>query len=139
MLTLTTARIIADTTMAEAARLATAPMAVVVLDAGGHILIALRDERAGILRHDIALAKAWGSLGMGFGSRSLAGRFDKAPGFFGALADVSGGRLAPSPGGVLIVDHGAIVGAVGVSGDVGDVDEVCALAGVAAAGMSGTT
>ncbi len=139
MLTLAVARIIAATTLAEGLRLGAALLAVVVPDAGGHLLVALRNERAGILRHDIALAKAWGSLGMGFGSRTLAGRVNTVPGFFAALADVSAGRMAPSPGGVLIMDQGRIVGAVGVSGDLGDRDEACALAGVAAVGLGADT
>jgi uncharacterized protein GlcG (DUF336 family) len=139
MLTLALARSIADATLAEAARLGLAPLAVVVLDAGGHILVALRDERAGILRHDIALAKAWGSLGMGFGSRSLGARVEKAPAFFAAISAVSQGRMAPSPGGVLILDQGRVVGAIGVSGDLGDRDEACALAGIAAAGLAAAT
>ena len=135
MLTLVRARTIADAAMAEGVRLGLAPLSIVVLDAGGHILVALRDECCGILRHDIAFAKAWGSLGMGFGSRSLAGRVDKMPGFFAALSGVSGGRMAPSPGGLLILEQGQAIGAVGVSGDLGDKDEACALAGVAAAAL----
>ena len=139
MLTLNKAKIIAEATLAEGARLGLAPLAVVVLDAGGHVLCALRDERAGIMRGDIAHAKAWGSLGMGFGSRSLVGRVEKAPDFFAALFDVSKGRMAPSPGGVLIAEGGRTIGAVGVSGDAGDKDELCALAGVAAVGFEAST
>ena len=46
----------------------------------------------------------------------------------------------PAPGGVLIRDAGgAVIGAVGISGDVSDKDEACALAGIAAAGLSADT
>ena len=137
MLTLDQAKTIADTVIAEGKSRQLLPLSVAVLDAGGHLLTFQRDERAGILRFDIAFAKAWGSLGMGFSSRELAARAEKLPTFFTSLAAVSGGRLAPSPGGVLIVDaDGAVIGAVGVTGDKGDQDEACALAGIAAAGLT---
>src|SRR3989442_324389 len=45
-----------------------APLTVAVLDAGGHLVAFKREDRSGILRPDIAMAKAWGALGMGFGT-----------------------------------------------------------------------
>jgi uncharacterized protein GlcG (DUF336 family) len=135
LLTLDKASKIVDAALAEARLRSFAPLAVAVLDAGGHLLAFKREDGAGILRYDIAFAKAWGSLGMGFGSRELTARAAKHPVFIDALTSISGGRMAPSPGGVLIVDpaHG-VIGAVGISGDVGDNDEICALAGISAAG-----
>jgi uncharacterized protein GlcG (DUF336 family) len=57
--------------------------------------------------------------------------------FFTALGSVSGGRVIPVPGGVLIRDaEGRIVGAVGISGDTSDKDEACAIAGIEAAGLT---
>ena len=95
-----------------------------------------REDRSGILRYDIAYGKAWGALGMGFGSRELGDRAAKNPVFFGVLATVSQGRLIPVPGGVLIKDaDGAVLGAVGISGDASDKDEACAIAGIEAAGL----
>ena len=113
-----------------------APLTVAVLDAGGHLVAFKREDRSGILRFDIAYGKAWGALGMGFGSRELADRAGKNPLFFGVLATVSHGRLMPVPGGVLIKDAaGSVLGAVGISGDTSDKDEVCAVAGIEAAGL----
>jgi len=113
------------------------PLTVVVLDAGGHEIAVQRQDRSGILRVDIARAKAWGALGMGYASREIAERAQKAPGFFGALAAVSGGRLAPAAGALLLKDdEGYAIGAVGISGDTSDRDEQCALAGLAAAGFA---
>jgi uncharacterized protein GlcG (DUF336 family) len=113
-----------------------APLVVAVLDAGGHLVAYKREDGAGIIRFDIAFGKAWGSLGMGFGSRELTARAEKNPTFIGVLATVSGGRLVPSPGGVLIADqNGEIIGAVGISGDIGGNDEICAVAGVEAVGF----
>src|SRR5919206_2036480 len=128
-LTLAQASTIVDTALAKGRELNLAPLTVVVLDAGGHAVALKREDKSGIIRADIATGKAWGALGMGFGSRELAGRAAKAPGFFTALAAVSQGRMVPVPGGVLIKDAAdAIVGAVGISGDTSDKDEVCAVA-----------
>jgi uncharacterized protein GlcG (DUF336 family) len=112
------------------------PLTVAVLDPGGHLVAFKREDKSGILRFDIAFGKAWGALGMGFGSRELFERSQKMPTFFATLANVSQGRLIPVPGGVLIKDEaGEIVGAVGISGDTSDKDEACAVAGIEAAGL----
>lgn len=135
--TLSEATAIATAALAEGRRLALAPLTVVVLDAGGHVVLAMREDQSGILRFEIAYGKAWGSLGMGFGSRELTERAAKSPPFLAALSAASGGRAIPSPGGVLIVSaDGSVIGAVGISGDTGDRDETCALAGIAAAGLA---
>ena len=52
---------------------------VAVLDAGGHLVAFKREDKSGILRFDIAFGKAWGALGMGLGSRTLAERAAKQP------------------------------------------------------------
>lgn len=117
-----------------------APLTVAVLDAGGHLVSFQREDRSGLLRYDIACGKAWGALGMGFGSRELADRAGKNPTFFSALFAASGGRLVPVPGGVLIRDgRGETLGAVGISGDTSDKDEACAVAGIEAAGLMAMT
>lgn len=49
---------------------------------------------------------------------------------------VSGGRIVPVPGGILIFDNeGKLLGAVGVSGDTSDNDEIAAVAGIEASGL----
>jgi uncharacterized protein GlcG (DUF336 family) len=136
MTTLDRAEAIAAATLEHGRSLGAAPLTVAVLDAGGHLVVLKREDGSGILRPQIAYAKAWGALGMGFSSRELGVRAERQPIFFGALASVADGRLAPAAGGVLMrTAEGTVVGAVGVSGDISDVDEVCALAGVAAAGL----
>lgn len=113
-----------------------APLAVAVLDAGGHLVAFKREDGAGFARFDIAFGKAWGALGMGFGTREWAERATRFPAFVTALAAVSQGRMVPSPGGVLILAaDGELIGAVGISGDIGDNDEACAIAGIEAAGL----
>jgi uncharacterized protein GlcG (DUF336 family) len=135
-LTLAQASTIVDVALKKGRDTNCAPLSVVVLDAGGHLVAFKREDRSGILRFDIAFGKAWGALGMGFGSRTLAERAAATPQFFTMLAAASGGRMVTNPGGVLIKDAGGdIIGAVGISGDTADKDEACAIAGIAAAGL----
>jgi uncharacterized protein GlcG (DUF336 family) len=135
--TLAQASIIVDVALKKGRETNCAPLTVAVLDAGGHLVAFKREDKSGILRFDIAFGKAWGAIGMGFGSRELADRAGKNPLFFGVLATVAQGRFVPVPGGVLIKDAaGAVLGAVGISGDTSDKDEVCAVAGIEAAGLS---
>lgn len=125
-----------EASLARAAELECAPLAVAVLDAGGNEVAVQRQDRAGILRVEIARAKAWGALGMGYSSREIGERAQKMPAFFGSLAAVSQGRMVPVAGGVLIRDDAnEVIGAVGISGDTSDRDEDCCLAGIAAAGL----
>lgn len=131
------ANTIINVALAEARKRNFAMLAVAVLDAGGHLVAFQREDGAGFLRIDIACGKAWGALGMGFGTRELAERAAKFPTFVTTLANASQGRIIPSPGGVLIADAGGeIIGAVGISGDAGDNDEICAIAGIDAVGYS---
>jgi uncharacterized protein GlcG (DUF336 family) len=112
------------------------PLSVAVLDPGGHLVAFKREDKSGILRFDIAFGKAWGALGMGLGSRTLAERAANTPQFFTMLAAVSQGRMVCNPAGVLIRDaDGDVIGAVGISGDTADNDETCAIAGIEAAGL----
>jgi len=138
-LTLQQATTIVQTALRTGRETRCAPLAVAVLDAGGHLKAFAREDGAGIVRPQIAIGKAWGALGMGLGSRTLARRVADQPqqqAFFAALNAMSGGRVVPAAGGVLIRDAGGeVLGAVGISGDVSDKDEACALAGVAAAAL----
>ena len=136
-LTLAQASAITDAALSKARAEACAPLTVAVLDAGGHLVAFKREDRSGILRFDIAYGKAWGALGMGFGSREWSARVQTSPAFFTAIAAASGGRVVPAPGGVLIESaDGEVIGAVGISGDASDKDEACAIAGITAAGLA---
>ncbi len=139
-LNLERANLLIEAALLKGRELGLAPLTVAVLDAGGHLLAFQREDRSGILRFDIAFGKAWGSLGMGFGSREFLARSQGNPTFVGTLATASGGRMIPVPGGVLIKNaDGDVLGAVGISGDTSDQDEACALAGIAAAGFVAQT
>lgn len=137
-LSLVSAQAIVVGALADARARGAKPLAVIVLDSGGHPVAFAREDGASLFRHDIARAKAAGALGMGEDSRALAQRAQGNPAFFQGLAIAVGGSIAFSPGGVLLrVQAGLIVGAVGISGDTGEIDEICAQAGIAAAGLAG--
>ncbi|MBI2361355.1 MAG: heme-binding protein, partial [Deltaproteobacteria bacterium] len=106
-----------------------------VLDDGGHVKALKHEDGASILRPQIAIGKAWGSLGMGESSREIGQRLKERPAFLGALSAMSEGKVVPVPGGVLIVKDNAVIGAVGISGASSDEDEACAIEGVRAAGL----
>jgi len=142
-LTLDHALTIVQAALRKGREMGLAPLAVAVLDEGGHLKAFGREDGAGIIRPQIAMGKAWGTLGMGVGSRTLAKRLVDNPQsqpFFVALNAMSDGRVVPVPGGVLIRDAGrAVIGAVGISGDTSDKDEACAVAGIQAAGLTADT
>jgi uncharacterized protein GlcG (DUF336 family) len=139
-LTLAQASSIVDAALATARERAFAPLVVAVLDAGGHLIAFKREDGAGFARFDVAFGKAWGSLGMGFGTRELTERASKNPAFVAAIGAATQGRMVPSPGGVLIFGAASeVVGAVGISGDTGDNDEACAVAGITSIGLRAVT
>ena len=134
--TLAQASSIVDATLKKARELKQMPQTVVVLDTGGHLVCAKREDGSGIIRFEVAVGKAYGALGMGWGSRTMMERAAQNPNFFSAIAAASGGRLVPNPGGVLIwgADN-RVLGAIGISGDTGDNDEIIAVVGIEAAGL----
>ena len=112
------------------------PVSVVVLDDGGNLKAAQREDGASMFRFDVARGKAWASVGMDASSRILADRAKDNPNFFVALAATAGGRFLPQPGGVLIRDaDGRIIGAAGASGGTGDEDEEICAQGIRSAGL----
>jgi uncharacterized protein GlcG (DUF336 family) len=134
--TLAQASTIVDAVLKKARDMKMMPQTVVVLDVGGHMVAAKREDGSGIVRFEIAVGKAYGALGMGWGSRTMMERAAQNPNFLTAIVAASGGKLVPNPGGVLVRDAaGAIIGAVGISGDTGDNDEICAVAGIEVAGL----
>jgi uncharacterized protein GlcG (DUF336 family) len=136
MLTLDQARAIVDGALDAAFRDGVPPLGVVVLDEGGALVMAVRQDGASMFRIDVATGKAWGAVAMGVTSRALFERAKANPVFFTSLASTAGGRLLAQPGAVLVKDgEGSIIGAVGASGGSGDQDEACCAAGVRAAGF----
>jgi uncharacterized protein GlcG (DUF336 family) len=134
-LNLEKASVIVDKALARAREMKIRPLCVAVLDDGGNLKAIKREDGASILRPQIAISKAWGAIGMGESSRHLGARLKEMPAFLGALSDMSGGRVVPVAGGVLIMDGDTIIGAAGASGATADEDEACVVAGIQAAGL----
>ena len=139
-LTLLQANQIIEAALAKAREMALPPLSVAVLDAGGHLKALQREDGQSFLRVQVCQAKAWGALALGTNSANIATRYEQGKrqeGFVGAVNAMTGGRLVPLPGGVLIKhSSGATIGAVGVAGAASEDDESCAVAGIAAAGLS---
>lgn len=113
------------------------PLSIAVLDPGGHLIAFARGDGASTLRPQIACGKAGGALALGMSSRAVGEMAAERPAFVGALASIAPHGMIPAAGGVIVRgEDGEVAGAVGVTGDTSDNDEICALAGVAAAGLS---
>ncbi|MCB1452385.1 MAG: heme-binding protein [Rhizobiaceae bacterium] len=135
-ISLTKANKIINAGFAKAKELGLKPLAISVLDAGGHLIAFQRQDGASMMRFEIATGKAWGALALGIGSRAVNKLATDRPHFFTGLSGVSGGRIVPVPGGMLVKSKtGETIGAVGVTGDTSDNDEIAGIAGVEAAGL----
>ncbi len=134
--TLKQANTIIEGALAKAREMKIKPLAVVVLDAGGNIVAAQREDNASMFRFDVALGKAWGAVAMGCSSRALGKRAKDNPNFFLTLAATAHGKFVPQTGAALIKDaQGNILGAAGASGGTGDEDEACCVHGIEQAGL----
>lgn len=137
LLTLAQAQTIAAEALRKGRELTLKPLTVVVLDAGGHAVVLVREDGASNLRPEIATGKASGALALGVSSRKIAEMAQERPTFVGSLSGINAAGIIPAAGGVIVVDAaGTPIGAVGVTGDTSDNDEICALAGIAAAGLA---
>lgn len=139
-ITLEQARTIIQSAFFKASDAGLKPLAVVVLDAGGHTTAFERQDGASAMRFKIAHGKAYGAIAMGLGSRALYERVQNQAYFLDAMNALADGALVPVPGGVLVRDGaGELIGAVGVTGDNSGNDEMCAIAGIEAAGLVADT
>lgn len=131
------ARSILDGAFARARQISMSPLTVVVLDGGGHVIAAEREDGCGPLRYPVAQGKAFAALGNGASSGVVGSRNAERPAFLASVAAASAGHFIPVPGGVLILDdESRVIGAVGVSGASSGEDEAAAIAGIEAAGLA---
>ncbi len=120
----------------DAAQRKLRPLTAVVLDAGGHVKAALKQDGAAMLRFEIAYGKAYAALALGRSSRLVLQKMHEKPAFMEGLQRLATGPMFLEGGGQLIRDAmGEVIGAVGVTGDVNDMDDLAALAGIHAAGF----
>jgi len=111
------------------------PLTAVVLDAGGRLKAALKQDGCAMLRFEIAYGKAYAALSMGRPSRLVLQKQREKPVFMDNLLELADGPMFLEAGGQLIRDAaGEVIGAIGVTGDAGEMDDVCAVAGIHAAG-----
>jgi uncharacterized protein GlcG (DUF336 family) len=135
-LTLKQANVIIDKAFEKAREMKVKPLAVVVLDEGGNIVSAQREDGASMFRIDVAKGKAWGAVAMGASSRALGKRARDNPNFFLSLAATAQGRFLPQTGAALIrAKDGAVIGSAGASGGTGEEDEACCVYGIEQAGL----
>ncbi len=138
MITLDAARIMVAGARAKGRDLGLKPLSIAVLDAGGHLLAFEREDGASPGRFEIARGKAYGAIMLGMPGSAQMARAEDQGYFMAAVNGAFGGKVIPVPGGVLVKDGaGAVIGAVGVTGDTSDNDAAAALAGIAAAGLTG--
>lgn len=113
------------------------PLAIIVLDAGGHMVAFEREDGVPYGRFEVAHGKAAGALAVGVNSRTLEVLAKDRPHFMTGVVGALGGAVVPVAGGVIVIDaNGARIGAVGASGDTSDNDEIAVIAGIEAAGLS---
>nr|VFK28806.1 MAG: Uncharacterized conserved protein GlcG, DUF336 family [Candidatus Kentron sp. MB] len=133
-LTLSIANRIIEATLTKAREMDLPPMGCAVLDSGGHLKAFQAEDGLAFARVHVCQGKAWGSLGVGVDSDKIAERYTAGgpnPGFINALNAMTGGKVVPLAGGILIRNRdGEILGAVGVSGAAPEEDALCARAGL---------
>ena len=76
-ITLDQANRIIGAALAKAREMQLKPLAVAVLDSGGHLKALAREDGQTFMRAKVCQAKAWGALAMGVHSRDLATRYER--------------------------------------------------------------
>ena len=106
------------------------PVAIAVVDTGGHLVAFSRLDNTQIGSVDIAIGKAVTANNLKRPTKALQEGIAQGGGNLRLLA-VKG--IMPLEGGVPIVVDGKIIGGIGVSGVMSNQDAECAMAGAAAA------
>jgi uncharacterized protein GlcG (DUF336 family) len=127
---------IINETFTEAKRRNAYPLTAVLLDAGGRLKCAMKQDGASLLRFEVAYGKAYASLAMGRESRQVLQKAKDKPLFMQSFLELADGPMFLEGGGQLIRDKdGEVVGAIATTGDTNEVDDLCAMAGIRAAGF----
>jgi uncharacterized protein GlcG (DUF336 family) len=135
-ITLDEAVTIINETFAEARRRNAYPLTAVVLDAGGRLKAAMKQDGASLLRFEVSYGKAYAALAMGRSSRMVLQKAKEKPLFMQTFLDLADGPMFLEGGGQLIRDaNGEVIGAIATTGDTNEVDDLCAMAGIRAAGF----
>ncbi|WP_249978346.1 GlcG/HbpS family heme-binding protein [Vreelandella olivaria] len=130
------ARKILDGARQQARHAELPPLTLVVLDGGGHVVAAEREDGCAPLRFPVAQGKAFAALGIGIASGVVGERNSERPAFLASVAAASQGHFVPVAGGVPILnDQHCVIGAVGVSGASSGEDQQAAIKGIESAGL----
>ncbi|RUR55032.1 GlcG/HbpS family heme-binding protein [Vreelandella populi] len=136
VLTRAQAKAILEGATAQAREADLPPLTLVVLDGGGHLVAAEREDGCAPLRFPVAQGKAYAALGIGIASGVVGERNNERSAFLASVAAASQGHFVPVAGGVPILDNdNCVIGAVGVSGASSNEDQQAAIAGIEAAGL----
>ena len=136
-LNLAQANALIDAAFAKGAALGLKPLTVAVLDPGGYLIAAQRQDTSSNVRVALAQGKAAGALALGVSSRTIGKMAEERPHFVAAVDSMGEGGMVPAAGGVIVCDDaGTIIGAIGVTGDTSDNDEACALAAIESVGLT---
>jgi glc operon protein GlcG len=101
--------------------------AIVVVDAAGHLMGALRFEDALWVTPELARAKANTAVAFRASTADLEDRWRERPLFATSVVNLSPGQFVVGKGAIPIVIDGTVVGAVGVSGGIpADLDHAIA-------------
>jgi uncharacterized protein GlcG (DUF336 family) len=121
---------IINATFAEAKRRNAYPLTAVLLDAGGRLKAAMKQDGASLLRFEVSYGKAYAALAMGRSSRMVLQKAKEKPLFMQTFLELADGPMFLEGGGQLIRDRdGEVIGALATTGDTNEVDDLCAIAG----------
>ena len=135
-LTLAQANALIEAAFATGGELGLKPLTVAVLDPGGYLIAAQRQDTCSNVRVKLAQGKAAGALALGVPSRVVGKMAEERPHFIASVRDLGEGGMVPAAGGIIICDDAdAVLGAIGVTGDTSDNDEACALAAIESVGL----
>jgi uncharacterized protein GlcG (DUF336 family) len=110
-------------------------LAVAVVDIGGHPVAMARMDGASILSGEVVVQKARFAAWLARPTASAVEIGRDWPHVYLSFVSAAQGSIIVSKGGIPLVKHGQIVGAVGASGGSGEQDQSCSEAGLIAAGF----
>ena len=119
---LTHAQLLAEKVFLKATELNT-PVAIVILDAGGRLVLAHRMDRASYITTDMGRMKAEVALTLQTPTHVLAQSLEKVPELLDLIA-IAFEKAAVLPGGFPILADGVVIGGLGISGSGGGVVDV---------------
>jgi uncharacterized protein GlcG (DUF336 family) len=106
------------------------PMCIAVTDESGTLIAFVREDGAKITSVDLAIDKAYTAAGAR-NHTTFYGRVSQPDGPAWGIAHSNGGRFSPIGGGVHVLEDGAVVGGIGISGGTAHEDHDVAMAAVA--------